>query len=127
MVTETCCNTSCGILFAMPSYFRSQKKLDHSWFYCPNGHSQHYPGESTEESLKRRLDAAQQRCTDLDARVALKQQTIDHLDRCLSTTRGHVKRLKRRSASGKCPCCSESFSNLAAHMKKAHAGYGDDK
>lgn len=55
MITEQCCN--CGILFAMTSYFVSERRKDEKWFYCPNGHSQHYaPSEATElkEKLRKR-------------------------------------------------------------------------
>lgn len=44
LTTITC--SECGIAFGVPEHWRSTKRSDHSTFWCPNGHRQHYPGES---------------------------------------------------------------------------------
>lgn len=53
VVTETCCK--CGVLFAMTEDFRTQKITDHSDFWCPNGHTQHYTDKTGEDILRERL------------------------------------------------------------------------
>lgn len=50
MVTEICCN--CGVPFGLPSDLQENLKNDsNKWFYCPNGHRQHYSktGQTDEE------------------------------------------------------------------------------
>jgi hypothetical protein len=34
-----------------------------------------------------------------------------------------IKRLKKRSAAGVCPCCNRTFKELANHMKSKHAQF----
>lgn len=51
MVTETCCR--CGVLFAMTADYRHHKLTDRSDFYCPNGHSQQYVGETDSQKLEK--------------------------------------------------------------------------
>lgn len=42
-----CC--TCGIVFGVPGDWIAQKRADHQTFYCPNGHSLHYPGETPQQ------------------------------------------------------------------------------
>ena len=53
MVTEECC--VCGILFAMTSDFEKARRKDKKDFSCPNGHKQHYLGETKEDRLQRQV------------------------------------------------------------------------
>lgn len=48
--TIECCN--CHIIFAVPKEFQQKMRETHEFFYCPNGHSQHYTGKSTAEKWK---------------------------------------------------------------------------
>lgn len=52
LVTVTCCNTACGILYAVPERWNRVKRSDHTDFYCPNGHSQGYADQTEEEKLR---------------------------------------------------------------------------
>lgn len=54
-VTETCCN--CHVQFQITAAHQYQLKESHNPFYCPNGHSQYYPGETKEEKLRKQLEA----------------------------------------------------------------------
>jgi len=60
MVTVECC--ICHIIWAITKDYKNDKKNSHNWFYCPNGHKQHYPQESREERLQRLLDQEQNCC-----------------------------------------------------------------
>ena len=53
-VNLSTCNCSvCGIVYTLPCNMRERREEDHETFYCPNGHRQHFPGESTEEVLEK--------------------------------------------------------------------------
>lgn len=108
-VTETvitCVNTDCGISFAVPSWWAKGKRETHAYFYCPNGHSQHFTGETAEEKLRRE-----------NARLIQRQAML--LDEKAAAER-KAKRLERRAAGGTCPCCKRTFANMSRHMKHKH-------
>src|SRR5690606_31780949 len=46
----TCAN--CRVAFALEEDYRKDRLRDHRTFYCPNGHSNYYPGRSDLEQLK---------------------------------------------------------------------------
>lgn len=54
LVTEECC--SCHIAFAIPEDMQRRRREDHNWFYCPNGHRQHYTGEPTAQKRIQQLE-----------------------------------------------------------------------
>lgn len=112
-VVITCCNDTCGISFAVPQWWHKGKRETHAWFYCPNGHQQHYTQESDEEKMRRERDIARQQL----ARV--EQEKVAALARAQKAERSE-KRLKKRSAAGTCPCCQRTFSNMTTHMRKQH-------
>lgn len=111
---EHCCN--CGMAFAITLTFKNRKQKDHSNFYCPNGHSQHYTGKSQEQKLKEELERKQQMLDAANARAheqeeAKKQIAIAH------------KKMRVRVMSGACPCCNRTFQNLMNHMKSEHPDF----
>lgn len=104
MVTETCCN--CGVAFGIPRDLQQQFKNDESkWFYCPNGHKQHY-SESEATRLERLLEKERR---DHETRL---QREID--------SRKVIEHQVKRMHKGVCPCCNRSFPNLARHLKTKH-------
>lgn len=48
-----CCN--CGVVFGISAYHNKQFLESHKWFYCPNGHPQHYTGKTEAEKLSEQL------------------------------------------------------------------------
>ena len=106
-----CCE--CGIIWAAPAHFIKERRNDHKWFYCPNGHRQHYPQESEEERLRRERDRLRQEQAYLEGRVAEEERRA-------ATYKGHATRLRRRAKAGVCPCCNRNFQNLARHMDSKH-------
>lgn len=116
--SETCCR--CGVVFGIEANHRArliQKKGTN--FYCPNGHPQHYIGETEADRLKRELEWARSQRD--SARSALKMT-----ENTLRVVKGHKTRLKKRIANGVCPCCNRTFENVARHMKSKHPGYAGD-
>lgn len=107
---------SCGTPFAMGAQYEKDRRDDHRSFFCPNGHSQAFMGESTEEALKRQLKWSK----DQAARLAAER---DQYQASLRATKGHVTRLRNRAASGHCPFgCDRRFAGLAEHVAKKHPG-----
>lgn len=105
--------SSCGVIMLMTKTFQTKRKSDHGAFYCLNGHSQWYPGESEEERLRKALHASEllaiRRAAELTTALAVKAKA----DAALAKNAA-------RSKAGVCPCCSRTFKQLAAHMKNKH-------
>lgn len=112
----TCCNKDCGISFAVPKWWEQGKRENHSWFYCPNGHHQHFPGETEAETLRRERDIAKQQ-------VARAEQEASDAYAAAAKAERETKRLKKRMSAGTCPCCQRTFSNMSVHMRKQHPDF----
>lgn len=123
LIGVTCCN--CGILFGMNEDYRNDRLRDHVSWHCPNGHSQHYSGKSTEEKLREDLAAEQVRAARARTDADYQCQQKEAARRSLVALRGHATRLKRRVAAGACPCCHARFKDLAEHMAVKHPGYAE--
>ena len=120
LVVETCC--SCGTAFAMEESLRqSLIRKKGEAFFCPNGHSQSYTGETIEkkyEKIRRELE---------NERSSKKwwQEEAEKKARSLSATKGQLTKTKNRIAKGVCPCCNRQFINLQRHMETKHPKYID--
>lgn len=113
-----CCN--CGVPFAMPTELDNSFRKDSSkWFYCPNGHKQHY-SESEADKLKRQLEKEKQekehqlRCRERAENMYRKSET----ERKKVKTR--LRNVKSKIAAGVCPCCDKTFPDLHEHMVAVH-------
>ncbi len=116
-VVETCCR--CGIDFGVPKDFSDAAQKDsNKWFYCPNGHRQHYT-TSKAVRLQRQLDSALSRERDLGYR-------LEHTRRSRAALKGQVTKIKRRVGKGMCPCCRRSFPDLKAHMEGQHPDWSEE-
>lgn len=113
MVTEICC--SCGVAFGIPSDLQEHLRNDPAkWFYCPNGHQQHY-SKSREHRLR---EEAEQKLRDKELELANIASAKIQVEAQLKKSEQKLKRL----TNGVCPCCNRTFSNLHNHMKKMHPG-----
>lgn len=112
-VIETLQCAECAITFGVPRRFEQDRRSDHKQFYCPQGHVNIYRGESNEEKMRRERDIAQQQLARVEDE---KREAL----RAVERARAETKKLKKRAASGTCPCCQRSFSNMTEHMKKQH-------
>lgn len=119
--TEICC--SCGVAFALDSDYMRRRRNDHAWFYCPNGHKQHYTGKTDADIERERAEQAERRLANAreDTRIARAEQVTTR--RQLSAARGQLTKTKNRVAKGVCPCCNRSFANVARHMAGQHPNY----
>lgn len=122
----TCCLEGCGITFAVPDHWYEMRRSDHTSWSCPNGHRQHFNGESEAERLRREAVAKQARIDQLKADADYQRAQRAAVERRLQATRGVVTRIKRRVGNGVCPCCNRTFRQLAAHMETKHPSYRAD-
>lgn len=113
---------SCGVHVILPADFRQQKLKDQTNFYCPNGHVQHYTGETEIDRLKREVAAK-------DQSLAWEKQRREREERSHVATRGQLTKAKNqlgRVACGVCPLCKRNFPALRDHMKTKHPEYRFD-
>lgn len=110
---ETCCVSGCGVSFMMENNFIRKRREKHDDFYCPNGHAQHYTGETEAQRLTRILEAER------NATESWRQRAKGY-DRARAAAVGQVTRIKNRIERGVCPRCNRSFDNLRRHMKGKH-------
>lgn len=118
--TIRCCE--CSVLFAIPQQLKEHLEDSGDWFYCPNGHRQHYT-KTTIQRLKEELEQKKRFLEYGDKRLQILQDRNTHLSNTLRVTKGHATRVKNKYkelAGGVCPCCKKEFKNLADHMKELH-------
>lgn len=72
---------SCGTIFWLTRQRVNNLKSSHHSFFCPNGHSQCFPGQSEEERLREKLLAEMRRNTELQR----------ELDKCNKPKKGGKK------------------------------------
>jgi hypothetical protein len=118
--TITCCHEGCHVTFAVSEDLYQRRRNDRGWFYCPNGHRQYFTAETEAEKLQRLLNNANQQNAMYAGMVNEEREAHAKTLRSLRSQKAAKTLLKRRVASGKCPCCSEHFTNLERHMKAAH-------
>lgn len=115
--TTTC--ITCGVVIAMPTDMYDHRLKNQSNFYCPNGHSQHFVGETEEQRLRRRLE-------EKERSLAWEKERAASLDKQLRAAQTKARNLKKRIGAGVCPCCQRTFKQLAAHMAHKHPDYKDE-
>lgn len=120
-----CCE--CGTRFAGEAALKRERLRDHKLFYCPNGHPQHYTGESKEERLTRELEAQKQKTARAEDLATRRGRELDNAQLQVRTTRGKLNALKRRIANGVCPCCHRSFVALRRHMETMHPAWVEEQ
>lgn len=124
LVHITCCN--CGVAFGLDDDHYKRLRASHDWFYCPNGHQQHFTGKTEAERLREQLAAAERLAIrERNAKEEAQRRAVS-AEMSRRVTKGHLTRTKRRVAAGVCPCCNRTFENLARHMKGQHPDFGGD-
>lgn len=123
LVVEQC--SDCQVLFAIPEdlFDRAQKWPD-VWFWCPNGHTQHYGGKSEAQKLREQLKREQNHAAARLAEADRARAEAEHQRRVAQGHKGYAAKLKKRAAGGACPCCNRTFQDLGRHMKSKHPEFG---
>lgn len=102
----------CGIEFAVPDHFYTDRKNSGKGWHCPNGHSRVFR-ESDADKLRRERDQLKQQMARVEQEREEQRARAEQAER-------REKRLKKRTAAGTCPCCQRTFSNMSTHMRKQH-------
>ena len=99
-VVDTCC--SCGISFAIPKHYQDKLRNTHQTFYCPNGHTLHFPSETEKEKLQRELNHTKQKlkATEKSKNSALRcctelEMETDKLEKSIRGYRGYIGKIKK--------------------------------
>lgn len=109
----------CGVPFALTEEYVQRRRGDRESFYCPNGHSQWFAGESDKDKAQRlagQLDMERTRARKL-------AEKLDYSRRATKANGTRLRKLKERAANGVCPCCNRTFRQLAAHMRDKHPDF----
>lgn len=85
----------CGVGYCVPARFDEERREDHRSFYCPNGHSLSYQGESTKERTIRELG---ERVKKRDGMIARRDREIEGLRREVRSLRSRLAWARRRAA-----------------------------
>ena len=113
----SCC--VCGIPFAVDRAVMRRWRYDGSqWFYCPNGHKQHFSDDNVAR-LRKELEFAKNN-------AAAERLAREHTERQLKARKAVNTRLRNRIKNGVCPCCHRTFMNLQNHMKSQHPQFNKD-
>lgn len=100
----------CNILFHVPERWNTERKEDHSSFWCPVGHEQHYTGQNTKEKLAQK----EQELANLRRELYVARDDRDKIQKKLA-------RQAKRIHAGVCPKCNRTFENVARHMESKHS------
>lgn len=110
-VLEECCN--CGIpFFLTASFYKECQNNPDRWFFCPNGHTQHYTKSKSQikiDELEKSLEFAKKDRQDVENAL---METISEKNK--------LSRQLKRVHRGVCPCCNRTFENLQKHMASKH-------
>jgi hypothetical protein len=124
LTVEICC--SCAVVFAIPADMYRRAKADPKvWFYCPNGHSQHYTGKTEEQKLTEQLVTARLRAERAENAAAAQRTRAVAAEHQRAAYKGQATRLRKRIGNGVCPCCNRHFVNVERHMNSQHPGWCD--
>jgi elongation factor P hydroxylase len=116
--TFACC--ACGVEVALPSNFEEHRRRDHAFWYCPNGHAQHFAGKSDVEIVRAEAQALREKlAAETKRREWAQKDAANHADE-IEKLKRKAKRAAKRAANGVCPCCTRSFVNLRRHMETKH-------
>lgn len=116
----------CDVDFWMPRYLYESRKVDGLTWYCPVGHPRVFANTSEKEQLLKQVaDLAAARDFENQQRRSAEREAILLRDETLRLQKS-VKRAKKRTANGVCPCCHRTVKQMAAHMKTKHPEYAKE-
>lgn len=115
---EECCN--CHVLFAMTAEHKAALNRTKEWFYCPNGHAQHYMGKSHDRMLR---EAKEEAARQAELAAAARRELRDER----AAREAEQKRQARRAAAGVCRWCKRSFVNVQRHVENKHPEHAHER
>jgi hypothetical protein len=127
LAVEECCR--CGVAFGIPADLQRAFLDDRNrYFYCPNGHRQHYLGKSAEQKERERAERAEALAERRLASMYAARDQAAAAERSARTLKGHVTRLRNRIAAGICPVpsCRRNFLDVKVHIATEHPAWAHD-
>lgn len=103
----------CHVTFWMTETHQSTRVNDHRSFWCPNGHEQHYTGQTEAQRYKSLYQQAKDQAA--SARAA-----ADQAEASRRAWKGQATKLRKRVSDGECPFCGQSLRDLARHISRKH-------
>jgi hypothetical protein len=94
-VTITC--SECGIGYCLPDHFYRTRKRDHGTFHCPNGHRQHFPGQSEEEKLRAENQRLRESVSYWEGRTHAAREAHEHALRMAWGYKGAMRKAQREA------------------------------
>lgn len=67
LTKHTCATHGCGITFWIEQGYEERRRADKLNFYCPNGHSHAYGGDTEEQRLRKIIDSKTQTIYQLES------------------------------------------------------------
>lgn len=119
------CGT-CGIAFGLPETLFDHCYEEGGSMYCPLGHQRGW-AEGQNERDERDKEHFKKELKRVTKEKEWAQREAEIQKKSASAYKGQVTKLKRRGASGTCPCCTRTFKQLRAHMNNMHPEYVDDQ
>jgi len=112
---------TCGVRYTVPLSMWEKQRERGGFHSCPNGHSQGWGEDATENAeLRRERDRLKQR-------LAQKDDDIRGLENRNRAAKGQITRMKKRASAGTCPCCKRTFQNVATHVKRQHPDFLEEQ
>lgn len=123
----------CSMRFAIPQqlydfYCRQNgDRLGSFELCCPLGHKFVPQGKSEADKLRDQLAREKHWREQTDARNSELRRLVETRDRQVSARKAVATKLRKRIASGKCPCCHAKFPDLKRHMRTDHPDWSPEK
>jgi hypothetical protein len=113
---------ACGMPFGITTRFETQRRDDHTTFYCPAGHGQSFRGKSALEQERDRLKASRDRAVQSEQWW---RRRAEQERRSAAAQKGHRTRVLNLIAKGVCPVagCRRNFTNVREHMATQHPDF----
>jgi hypothetical protein len=113
--TVTQCGV-CGVWYVVPTYaYQCHQRLG-GFSFCPNGHQW---GWKTGEEQRQQDQIRQERDRLKQDRARLEDELAAEKRRA-EAAETRTLQVRRRAASGVCPCCNRTFMNVRNHIKNKH-------
>lgn len=107
----------CGVVFAIETWLMDKWVNEKHGFYCPNGHSRRFIGETDAERIKREMTSQVEAARREAEWARVRANKAENMARA---AKGQITKLKRRVNCGVCPHCQRTVSQMARHIKSKH-------
>jgi hypothetical protein len=104
-----CCKEGCHIPFMITTKHRAKLMETGDWFYCPNGHSQHYSPTELSKAKK-----------EIERLKSEQEETVNWANR-IQADKWKLEKQIADSKKTECPHCKKKYLNIDRHIKRQHA------